>query len=180
MKDRPELVEKLSELEILRQSLDDVKAKEKDLYDQLLRLNAEYQNFRKRSETQIASARRTGREDVLIHVISLADAILQAADASERAKDVDSLKKGLRLLRDQFEKFLLDQGLSPIETKGKILDPHLHEAIAQVHDANLEEGAIVDEVQRGYTLNGQIVRPARVRVAAKPESAHAEKKKEEK
>src|ERR1051326_1245986 len=170
MDDRPDLAEKLSELEILRQSLDEVKAKEKELYDQLLRLTAEYQNFRKRCETQIATARRSGREDVLLPVISLADAVRQAGDASEKAKDLESLKKGLRLLREEFDRFLLDQGLTPIETKGKMLDPHLHEAIAQVHDANLTEGAIVDEIQRGYTLNGQIVRPSRVRVAAKPDS----------
>jgi molecular chaperone GrpE len=167
MDDRPELAEKLSELEILRQSLEQVKSKEKDLFDQLLRLNAEYQNFRKRSEARITEARKAGREDVLLGIITLADAMAQAELASAHASDVSALKKGLKLIKDQFDKFLADQGLVAIKAAGEKMDPHLHEAIAQVFDANLPEGTIVDEIQRGYTMNGQIVRPARVRVAAK-------------
>ncbi len=163
--ERPELAEKLSELDILRQSLDDVKAKEKDVYEQLLRLNAEYQNFRKRSETQIAAARSAGREDVLLHIISLGDAMAMAEQSSVNATDVNVLKKGLTLLREQFEKFLSEQGLVAITAAGEVMDPHRHEAIAQVFDADVPEGTVVDEIQKGYTLNGQVVRPARVRVA---------------
>jgi len=163
--ERPELAEKLSELEILRQSLDDVKAKEKDVYDQLLRLNAEYQNFRKRSETRITEARSAGREDVLLNVISLADAMAMAEQSSVNATDVGVLKTGLKLLREQFEKFLSEQGLVAITAAGEVMDPHRHEAIAQVFDADVPEGTVVDEIQKGYTLNGQVVRPARVRVA---------------
>jgi molecular chaperone GrpE len=178
MDDRPELAEKLSELEILRQSLDEVKAKEKDLYDQILRLNAEYQNFRKRSEVRISEARTGGREDVLLNIISLADAMAQA-DATSKNADAEVLRKGLRLLREQFEKFLSDQGLVAIKAEGEKMDPLRHEAIAQVFDAGLPEGTIVDEIQKGYTLNGQVVRPARVRVAAKPQEVARTKSKED-
>jgi molecular chaperone GrpE len=179
MDDRPELEDKLSELEILRQSLEQVKAKEKDLFDQLIRLNAEYQNFRKRSETRIAEARSAGREDILINVITLADAMAQADASSRNATDADVLKKGLRLLREQLEKFLTDQGLVPIAAAGEKMDPLKHEAIAQVFDANVPEGTVVDEIQKGYTLNGQVVRPARVRVAAKPQEAARNSKEDQ-
>jgi molecular chaperone GrpE len=177
--DRPELREKLSELEILRQSLDQVKAKERDIFDQLLRLNAEYQNFRKRSEMRISEARAAGREDILIHIISMADQMAQAEIASAKASDVEAVKKGLKMLRDQFDKFLADQGLIAIKAAGEMMDPHRHEAIAQVFDADLPEGTIVDEIQKGYTLNGQVVRPARVRVAAKPQEAARSTSKED-
>ena len=163
----PELEEKLSELEILRQSLDEAKAKEKDVFDQLLRQTAEFQNFRKRSEARIAEARKAGKEDVLLHIISLADALIHAGVSSRNATDVDSMKKGLLMVLQQFEKFLAEQGLVPIKAKGEKLDPSQHEAIARVPSAELDEGTIVDEIQRGYTLNGQIVRPARVSVAIK-------------
>lgn len=165
--ERPELDEKLAELEILRQSLDEAKAKEKDIYDQLLRLSAEYQNFRKRSETRIQESRRAGREDVLLAVISLYDALVQAEASSRGATDVETLKKGLTLVKEQVEKFLLDQGLVPIKSKGEKLDPRHHEAIAQIEKNDLEEGTVVDEIQRGYMLDGRVVRPARVSVAAK-------------
>lgn len=177
--ERPELSDKLSELEILRQSLEEVKAKEKDVYDQLLRLNAEYQNFRKRSEKSIADARNMGKEDVLLNIISLADAMAMAEQSSANATDVGALKKGLMLLREQFEKFLSDQGLVPITAAGEEMDPQRHEAIAQVFDADVPEGTIVDEIQKGYTLNGQVVRPARVRVAANPQHVARSKSKED-
>jgi molecular chaperone GrpE len=165
---RPELAEKLDELEILRQSLEQAKAKEQDTYDQLLRQTAEFQNFRKRSETSLSEARKAGKEAVLLQIISLADALVHAEVANQKATDVESMKKGLSMVLKQFEKFLADQGLVPIKAKGEKLDPHQHEAIARIPSAELEEGTIVDEIQRGYTLNGQIVRPARVSVATKP------------
>jgi molecular chaperone GrpE len=162
---RPELADKLSELEILRQSLEEAKAKEKDFFDQLIRLTAEFQNFRKRSETRVTDARKAGKEDVLLSIISLSDALVHAEIASRNATDVESLKKGLSMVLAQFEKFLSDQGVQAIKAKGEKLDPSKHEAIARVPNANLEEGTIVEEVQRGYTMNGQIIRPARVSVA---------------
>lgn len=177
--ERPELEEKLAELDILRQSLEDVKAKEKDLYDQILRLNAEYQNFRKRSETRISEARKAGKEDVLLPVITLADMMAQADSSSAKATDVAVLKKGFAMLRGQFEKFLSEQGLVAIKAAGEVMDPQHHEAIAQVFDTDLPEGTIVDEIQKGYTLNGQVVRPARVRVAAKPQDAVEVKSEED-
>lgn len=165
----PELDEKLSELAILKQSLDEAKGKYKETYDQLLRLTAEFQNFRKRSEANIAEARKAGREDILLPIINLADALLHAEISLRDATDAAALKKGLLLVLGQFEKFLSDQGLVAIKAKGEKLDPTKHEAIARSPNAELEEGVVVDEIQRGYTLNGQIVRPARVSVSAKPD-----------
>jgi molecular chaperone GrpE len=168
--DRPDLTEKLAELEILRQSLEAAQAKEKETYDQLLRLGAEFENFRKRTEARVQDARRFGKEDVLIHLISLGDALSQAEVATLKAPDVESIKKGMALIFQAFERFLKDQGLVPIKSVGEKLDPHLHEAIAQEATDDHEEGTIVDEIQKGYTLSGHVVRPARVRVAVKKKS----------
>lgn len=167
MEERPELDQKLSELEILRQSLDDVKAKQRDTFDQLLRLTAEYQNFRRRSETQIAESRRAGKSDVLMQVIQLSDALIQAELACRTATDAEAIKKGLSMVHAQFDKFLKEQGLEAIKAKGEKLDPHKHEALSRIVNNDLEEGTVVDEIQRGYTMNGQVVRPSRVVVSAK-------------
>ncbi len=164
---QPEGKTQLSELDVLKQSLDEQKAKHADVYDQLLRLNAEFQNFRKRSELRIAEARKAGKEEVLLDVINLHDVLLQAEASTQKASDPETIKKGVTMLREQFEKFLTDQGLVAISAKGEQLDPLKHEAIARVPSADQEEGTVVDEIQRGYTMNGQIVRPARVSVAAK-------------
>ncbi len=119
----PEVENKISELDILKQSLDEQKAKHADVYDQFLRLNAEFQNFRKRSELQITAARKAGKEEVLLQVINLHDALLQAEASSQKAADPETIKKGLTMLREQFDKFLADQGLVPITAKGEQLDP---------------------------------------------------------
>jgi molecular chaperone GrpE len=156
-----------SDLDVLKKAFEEQKAKNAELYDQFLRLNAEFQNFRKRSELQITAARKAGKEEVLLQIINLADTLAQAESGSQQTKDIDSIKKGLTMLREQFEKFLADQGLVPITAKGEQLDPLKHEAIVRVPSADQEEGTVVDEIQRGYTWNGQIVRPARVSVAAK-------------
>lgn len=177
--ERPELEEKLSELEILRQSLEASRSKEKDLMDQLLRLTAEFQTFRKRSEQRLSDSRRMGREDVLLPVISLCDGLIHAEKASQNAKDVGELKKGLTIVKAQFEKFLTEQGLVTIKTEGEKLDPHRHEAIMQVVKDDMEEGMIVDEIQRGYTLDGQVVRPSRVSVSVKSKESTPINKEEE-
>lgn len=169
----PALDQKLSELEILRQSLMEAKAKAKENFDQLLLQTAEYQNFRKRSEARISEARKAGKEDVLLQIISLADTLIHAELATQKATDAESVKQGLSMVLKQFEKFLADQGLQTIKAKGEKLDPSLHEAIARVPSSELDEGTIVDEIQRGYTLNGQIVRPARVSVAVQSPSGMA-------
>ena len=171
--------EVLSEVESLKKALSEAKEKEKDVFDQLLRLTAEFQNFRKRSEARIIDSRKAGKEDVLLPIISLTDALIQAESSSRHATNVESLKKGLTMVLGQFEKFLADQGLVQIKAKGEKMDPSLHEAIARVPSEELEEGMIVDEIQRGYTLNGQLVRPARVSVAAQSiETAEAKFKEE--
>lgn len=177
--ERPELEDKLAELEILRQSVEAAKAREKDVYDQLLRLAAEFQNFRRKAEERLVESRKAGREDVLLNIINLADILAQAELSTRTATDIKVIQQGVSLLKDQFEKFLTEQGLVPIRTKGEKLDPLRHEAIARVEDPNLEEGAIVDEIQRGYALGDRVVRPSRVRVAAKPSTKVAQMNEEE-
>lgn len=175
---QPELAQKLSELEILKQSLDASKTKEKDLYDQLLRLGAEFENFRKRTEARLTEARTMGKEDILMDVIGLADVLLHAEEASQKATDAEAIKKGLSLVRQQFEKFLSDQKVVPIKSKGEKMDPHLHEAVAQEVREDAEEGKIVEEIQRGYKHFDRVLRHSRVKVAVKPPSAAKPKENE--
>jgi molecular chaperone GrpE len=137
--DRPELEEKLSELEILRQSLEASKEKQKDVFDQLLRLGAEFENFRKRSEVRVRDSRTAGKEEMLLPILSLSDALAQADSSAQSATDIESLRKGVTLLRLQFDKFLMEQGLSAIKAAGEKFDPQQHEAIAQEVSAEKDE-----------------------------------------
>jgi molecular chaperone GrpE len=119
--DRSELAESDSESDRLQKSLDEARIREKDVYDQLLRLMAEFENYRKRTDARVSDARKTGKLDVLTEIISLSDVLAQATSSSQHATDVESLKRGFNLVGQQFEKFLKDQGLVPIRSKGEKL-----------------------------------------------------------
>ena len=165
---RPDLAAKLAELEILRQSLVEAQDKEKDLFDQLLRLKAEFENFRKRSEVRIQDARKAGREDVLLEIIGLNDALHQAESSCRSATEVGPVLKGLDLVLKLFEKFLKDHGVRIIEAKGARLDPMRHEVLAQEERDDVDDGVVTEEIQKGYLFNDRVLRPARVRVSVKP------------
>src|SRR5262245_11753013 len=143
-----ELDEKLSELAILQQSLEDQQAKAAEYYDQLLRLKAEFDNYRKRVEKEKTDARAWGKQDVLMPLLSLVDIFEQALEQAEKAKDVKQVSKGLEFLHKNFSSFLKSEGLSVVEVVGKTFDPHLAEAVEQVPVDNGQAGQVLSEVQK--------------------------------
>lgn len=164
--------EKLNELSILQESLQEAKAKAASYYDQLLRLAAEFDNFRKRSEADREKARGRGRDEVLQGLLAFADALDKAQAVVTPQTPAASVREGLSLLHAEMGRLLKDLGVEPIPTERASFDPGLHEAAESV-ESEEPEGTILGEVQRGYLLNGRVLRPARVRVASPPASGPA-------
>jgi len=156
--------EKVSELDILRQSLEDRKKQADDYYDQLLRLKAEFENFRKRAEREKQNHLMWGKEDVLTKQLMLIDALEQADKSLKTSTNIESVKKGVELIHQEFVKMLQSEGVTEIECLGKQFDPHLEEALEQVA-SDKEEGTVVDVIQKGYCLNGKVIRYAKVKVS---------------
>ncbi len=159
-----ELDEKLSELTILQQSVEDQKTKAAEYYDQLLRLKAEFDNYRKRVEKEKIEARSWGKLDVIMPLLSLVDVFEQAMAQVQNAQDVKQVTVGLEFLHKNFSSFLKSEGLAPLDVVGKAFDPHLAEAVEQVETDNGQVGSVLAEIQKGYTFQGRVIRPARVRV----------------
>ncbi len=159
-----EVDEKLSELSILQQSLQDEKAKAADFYDQLLRLKAEFENYRKRVEKEKSEARMWGKQDVIMPLLSLVDVFEQALAQAEMAKDVKQVAIGLAFLHKNFSSFLKSEGLTPLEIVEKPYDPNVAEAVEQVEVEEGHVGRVLSEIQKGYSFQGRVIRPARVRV----------------
>jgi len=159
-----EVEEKLAELSILQQSFEDQKAKTADYYDQLLRLKAEFDNYRKRVEKEKLEARAWGKQDVIMPLLSLVDVFEQAVSQVNNAKDVKQVTVGLEFLHKSFSSFLKSEGLAPLEVVGKPFDPHLAEAVEQTEVDNGQVGQVLGEIQKGYSFQGRVIRPARVRV----------------
>lgn len=147
----------------------------KEYYDQLLRLKAEFENYRKRVEREKENHRLWGKEEILMKQISLYDVIVQAVDLARTTKNIESIIVGLEMIQKEFEKVLNSEGISEIDTSGN-LDPYLHEVVETVVDESQQDGKIVSVLQRGYIFNERIIRPAKVKIVKNEVKADADSK----
>jgi molecular chaperone GrpE len=154
--------------------IQDAEKKAAENYDRYVRSVAEFDNFRKRSIREKADAINYGNEKLLQEILPMLDGIDRALEQTEKAGDIDSFKKGLQLIRDQFAGFLKKQGVESIEAKQKDFDPNLHEALLQVDSPEHEHNKVVNEFEKGFLLNGRLLRPAKVSVCRRPQSGDNE------
>ncbi|OGR86513.1 MAG: nucleotide exchange factor GrpE [Elusimicrobia bacterium RIFCSPLOWO2_01_FULL_60_11] len=150
----------------VEESAEELAKKAEDYHDQIVRLQAEFSNFRKRAEKEKAEAIRFGREAMLERMIGLTDVMESALHHSKNATDVASLMQGFEMVLAEFSRFLKSEGVQEIKAKGEVFDPHLHEAVEQVETAQENENDIVlEEIQKGYTAGERVIRHAKVKVA---------------
>jgi molecular chaperone GrpE len=160
----PETAAQLVELEKLQRSLADAEERAKNHWDQYLRSVAELENVRKRAQRDVESANRYGLERFAIELIPVKDSLELGVENAAKA-DAQSLAAGqeatLKLLAKSFEKL----GIEEIDPLGEPFDPARHEAMMAQPSDTAEPGSVLQVVQRGYALNGRLLRPARVIVA---------------
>ena len=167
---------KLSELDILKQSLEE-KQKQADEYKaEYLRSVAEYQTLRNRTEKEKGEYINFGKAKILERNISIYDVFEQAMISVRAGQDLKSIKVGLEMIYNEFSKMLKEEGVEKIDCLNKKFDHNTCEALDQVETDEAEEGTVLAVYQNGYKLNGKLMRPARVKVAKKKEE---EKKEEE-
>jgi molecular chaperone GrpE len=147
--------------------LEALRAENEELIDTLQRLQADFENYRKRAQRdQEALATRAGERIVkeLLPVLDDLERALEAAEQHEEAK----LEEGVKLVHRQLEQLLEKEGLAAVATDGKF-DPHVHEALL-TQPSESEEGSVVEVLQKGYRLGDRVLRPARVVVAGPKEA----------
>jgi molecular chaperone GrpE len=158
--------EKLSELEILKQSFDEKKKEAEQYYDQLLRLKADFENYRRRVEKEKKDYLDWGKEKILLKQISMDDILQQALKSAKSGGKVEDIITGLDMVNREFEKMLREEGVEEVVCDK--FDPNFCEALDTV-DSGEEEGTILDVYQKGYKMNGRLIRTAKVKVAKKQE-----------
>ena len=136
-----------------------------ELNDRYLRLMAEYENFRKRSEKEKSDIYGYAVRDVMAKLLPVLDNIERAVAAVPEDQAEDPFAKGLEQIRKQFEKALTDAGVTVIPAKGEPFDPAFHNAVMHVEDDEIEESTVVEEFQKGYMYRDLVVRPSMVKVA---------------
>lgn len=145
--------------------LEQAKAEQAKLKDQLLRTLADFDNFRKRSRRELVEAERRGRDDLLKELLPVFDNLDRASLHAETATDTKALAEGINLVMRQFSDTLAKVGIERIAAVGKPFDPALHEAVQQLETADFPPGTIAAEVQAGYRNSEKLIRPSLVVVA---------------
>lgn len=138
--------------------------KQQEESERYLRLYSEFENFRKRTQKEKLDLFKTAAEDVLKELLPIIDDFERAQKANETLDDIKAVKEGFTLIHDKFFKALNKKGLEAIPNAiGQKLDIEQHEAITQIPAPTEEQkGKIIDEVEKGYTLNGKVIRYTKV------------------
>ena len=133
--------------------------------DKYLRLQAEFDNYRKRTLKEKMSLVESGGENVIKALLPVVDDVDRALAAMEKSDDVEALRGGVRLIAQKFNEVMRQQGVSEIEAVGKEFDVDHHEAVARFPIEGKSSGEIIDVVQKGYKLGEKVIRYAKVVVA---------------
>jgi len=160
----------------LEAELETLRAERANYVDRLARLQAEFDNFRKRSVREQQDFKRSVREQQDFRDYALAEALkslLPILDSLDRAlktseASVQDFRSGIELIDKQFHDALARLGVEPIPAEGELFDPNLHQAVQMVDTAEVADNHVIDELQRGYRIKDRLLRPAMVRVAHNP------------
>lgn len=149
-------------------------AKADENWDRLVRLTADFDNFKKRAAREKQEAIKFANESLLEKLIPALDNFDMALAAASASKDgnTDSLRAGIGMIYNQFRSALKDAGLEEIDAAGKPFDPNWHEAVSQQETNDAPEGQVLQQLRKGYKLRERLLRPATVIVAKKPAAAH--------
>ncbi|HAT73033.1 MAG TPA: nucleotide exchange factor GrpE [Elusimicrobia bacterium] len=150
--------------------LDKQKAQSADYYNQLLRLQADFENYRKRVEKEKPELIKWGKAEILLRLLPLYDMLLSAhlhVNNAQGAGGNEEVLKGLDMIFKEFSKVFDAEGLRQMEPVGKPYDPMASEILGVVDGTDENDGFVVEELQRGFYYGEKILRPARVKIARK-------------
>jgi len=156
------------EIEELKRKLEETEKEAKDHYERLLRVAADFENYKKRAGKEKEEWVKFANEDLLKAILPFIDNLERAVNHAEKVKDTGVMIEGVRLTLQQLLQILNKFGVSPIESIGKPFDPMFHEAMLMVETDQREPNEVVEEFQRGYLLNDRLLRPATVSVSKPP------------
>ncbi len=150
-----------SKIEALEKELEEQK-------DKLLRLAAEFDNYKKRTAREYANLIESANLDLIRSLLDILDNFRRAL-ASAKDADAEAIFKGMEMIYNQFDSLLKERGLEEIEAEGQPFDPELHEAVMTTPTDEVPEDYVASEMQKGYRIKGRVVRHSKVAVAKPPE-----------
>lgn len=162
-------IEALSnELQALKEAFEERGAEIEAAQERHLRLQAEFENFRRRSLKEKQESLQYGPQNLVKDLLTSVDNLERAIEHSEQSADADlkSLLQGVVLVQRELLGTLANHGVSVVEASGQLFDPSVHEAMGQVPDTTVAPNTVIEVLQKGYQLRDRLLRPARVIVSA--------------
>ena len=169
VEEEPAKEEEAKELSPLEQLEEQIRLKDEEILkqkDTFLREKAELENFKKRLTKEKEDFVQFANERLLKELLQIEDNLERAMAAPNAT--LESLKEGVEMIQKQFKDFLKNQKVEAIEALGKPFDPNLHEVLNQQESEEHEENTVIEEYSKGFTLNGRILRSAKVVISKKP------------
>jgi molecular chaperone GrpE len=158
-------VEARAEEDAIASELARARAEAESYLDDLRRLQADFDNYRKRTLREQTARTASASQALVARLLPVLDNFELAVSAAEQSRDFDRMLKGVEMVLGALREVLEGEGLVKIEAEGKPFDPERHEAVIAVEQEDTEPGTIVDIVRAGYELGGKVLRPAMVKVA---------------
>jgi molecular chaperone GrpE len=167
--DAEDATEALEEVEAsddaIAADLEKARAEAESYLDDLRRLQADFDNYRKRTLREQTARAASASQALVTRLLPVLDNFELAVSAAEQSRDFDRMLKGVEMVFGELREVLEGEGLVKIEAEGKPFDPERHEAVIAVEQEDTEPGMVVDIVRTGYELRGKVLRPAMVKVA---------------
>ena len=152
------------EIEALKGQVEKLSGDLQEKKDRLLRLQADFDNFRRRSAKEREEISAVVTQNFCKDVLPLLDNFERAMAAE--TKDVEAFQKGVEMIFTQFQEVLKKNGLEQIEAVGQKFDPNFHQAVMRVEDPEKEDDTVAQELQKGYMVKGRVIRPSMVQVVS--------------
>ena len=159
---------KHDEFEELHEAVENLQKEKDELFEKLQRISADYANFQKRTPKQIADTVAYEKEMIIKSLLPALDNFEHTLQNTQSVENMDALVQGIRIIYDQMLDILKSHGVEPIKALGENFDPALHEAMMQKTEPDKENNIVLQEFQKGYKLNGRVIRPGKVIVNKLP------------
>jgi molecular chaperone GrpE len=153
-----------SELEAAKSKIAELEAKLEEADNRYLRLQADFENFRRRSRLDLEASQKYRAQSLVTDLLPVIDNFERGLNLEADNEQAKSLLQGMEMVYRSLLDALKKEGVEPIEAVGKEFDPNLHHAVMQVEDENYGSNIVVEELQKGYMLKDRVIRPSMVKV----------------
>lgn len=174
-KEREELVE---EIEGLKEELKELKEEKEEYRDRLLHLQADFENYKKRQREKTEARLRKEREKLIEEFIPIYDNLTRALKSHEESDEEESLIEGIEKIYAQFDELLEKKEIEPMDAEGEKFDPSKYEALMKIESDEYEDNEVIEEFEKGYYYEGQVLKPSKVKVNVKSDTKDRNEDKE--